>query len=339
MEPLRAVFLVVIVFSCGLTAETTKKVVDLQSRDYSALYNFGDSNSDTGGMAAAFFPMIAPCGETYIHRLAGRGFDGRLIIDVIAEHLALPLLSPYLDSVGTSFRHGANFATGGATIRRQNESWFQTGVSPFPLDIQVEHYPQFKARTAYFYNQVATIKVQNPEPGYLDDHGCKTSQNHMAVKFNKKLKHSIIQLRAELSEATITYVDMYRAKYDLIRNAKEQGTLLSNQCQFEIKIYTLIQEPLNVLITPLNFPFTGFENPFKICCGLHGIDFDVWCSKKATINGSEVYAGSCAKPSAIISWDGVHYSQAANNWIASRIVNGSLSDPPMPITQACRKKI
>nr|XP_027078644.1 GDSL esterase/lipase At5g14450-like [Coffea arabica] len=153
MEPLRAVFLVVIVFSCGLTAETTKKVVDLQSRDYSALYNFGDSNSDTGGMAAAFFPMIAPCGETYIHRLAGRGFDGRLIIDVIAEHLALPLLSPYLDSVGTSFRHGANFATGGATIRRQNESWFQTGVSPFPLDIQVEHYPQFKARTAYFYNQ------------------------------------------------------------------------------------------------------------------------------------------------------------------------------------------
>lgn len=70
-----------------------------------------------------------------------------------AEHLGLPLLSPYLDSVGTNFRHGANFATGGATIRRQNESWFQTGVSPFPLDIQVEHYTQFKARTAYFYSQ------------------------------------------------------------------------------------------------------------------------------------------------------------------------------------------
>lgn len=78
---------------------------------------------------------------------------------------------------------------------------------------------------------VATIKVQNPELGYLDDHGCVKSQNHMAVRFNKKLKHSIIQLRAELSEATITYVDMYRAKYDLIRNAKEQGTLLSNQGQ------------------------------------------------------------------------------------------------------------
>lgn len=32
-----------------------------------------------------FFPMIAPCGETYFHRLAGRGSDGCLIIDVIVD--------------------------------------------------------------------------------------------------------------------------------------------------------------------------------------------------------------------------------------------------------------
>lgn len=70
-----------------------------------------------------------------------------------ADHLGLPFLSPYLDSVGSNFQHGANFATGGATIRRLNESWFETGVSPFPLDIQVEHYTQFKERAAYFYNQ------------------------------------------------------------------------------------------------------------------------------------------------------------------------------------------
>ncbi|CDP02375.1 unnamed protein product [Coffea canephora] len=106
--------------------------------------------------------MIAPCGETYFHRFAGRGSDGCLIIDVI--HLGLLLLSPYLDSVGTSFRHGANFATGGATIRRQNESWFQTGVSPFPLDIPVEHYTQFKARTAYFYDQAKIASDVNRLP-------------------------------------------------------------------------------------------------------------------------------------------------------------------------------
>lgn len=69
-----------------------------------------------------------------------------------AEHLGLPYLSAYLDSIGTSFGQGANFATGGATIRRQNEPWFENNVSPFPLDIQVEHFDQFKTRTAYFYN-------------------------------------------------------------------------------------------------------------------------------------------------------------------------------------------
>ncbi|KAL3509354.1 hypothetical protein ACH5RR_028755 [Cinchona calisaya] len=98
------------------------------SCDFPAIYNFGDSNSDTGGIAAAFFPMAAPCGETSFHRPVGRASDGRLIIDFIADNLGLPFLSPYLDSVGTNFQHGANLATGGATIRRPNESWFQTGV-------------------------------------------------------------------------------------------------------------------------------------------------------------------------------------------------------------------
>ncbi|KAL3525798.1 hypothetical protein ACH5RR_014170 [Cinchona calisaya] len=356
MKLIRVVFLVVLFSSYGLIAETEKKVMDLQTCDYPALYNFGDSNSDTGGMAAAFFPMIAPCGDTYFHRPAGRGSDGRLIIDFIAEHLGLPLLSPYLDSVGTNFHHGANFATGGATIRRQNESWFRLVTAsdrnrlPRPQDfskalytfdigqndlaagfrtmsmkklratipdiinqfsIQIRDLYSKGARTFWIHNTgpigclpVATIKVQNPKPGYLDEHGCIRGQNHRAREFNKKLKHSVHHLRAELSEAAITYVDMYRGKYDLIRNAKEQG----------------------------------FEDPFKICCGFHGIGFDVWCGNKATVKDIEVYAGSCAKPSAVISWDGVHYSEAANSWIASQIVNGSLSDPPIPITRACHRK-
>lgn len=60
-------------------------------------------------------------------------------------------MSPYLDSIGSNYRHGANFATGGATIMRPNESWFENGVSPFNLEIQIAHYTQFKNRTAYFY--------------------------------------------------------------------------------------------------------------------------------------------------------------------------------------------
>ena len=63
----------------------------------------------------------------------------------------------------------------------------------------------------------------------------------------------------------------------------------------------------------------------------------VWCGTKALVNGSAVFGASCANPSQYVSWDGVHYSQAASQWFANHILNGSLSDPPIPITQACQK--
>ncbi|KAL8043782.1 hypothetical protein ABFX02_08G007300 [Erythranthe guttata] len=263
---------------------------------------------------------------------------------------------------------------------RPNESWFVNGVSPFNLEIQVEHYTQLKEKTFFFYkdkkkcnrkrmprpkdfskalyvidigqndvaagirklsielqkaalpqivNQfkvqlqnlynrgarnfwvhntgpigclpVATVKVQNPVPGYLDKHGCVKSQNDVALEFNKQLKDEIVNLRSQLSEAVIIYVDMYSAKYGLITDAKNQG----------------------------------FEDSFTICCGYHGIGYDVWCGNKGNVNGSEVTGGSCSNPSAVISWDGVHYTEAANRWIATRIVSGSFSDPPVPISRAC----
>lgn len=156
--------------------------------DFPAIYNFGDSNSDTGGISAAFYPAGQPSGETFFHQPVGRASDGRLIIDFIgilhfnlfsalqaciqngcfskfhrkfisllcfyaAESLRLPYLSAYLNSIGTSFRYGANFATGGSTIRRLNESFFANGVSPFSLDIQIAQFDQFKTRTSNLYNQ------------------------------------------------------------------------------------------------------------------------------------------------------------------------------------------
>ena len=51
--------------------------------DFPAIYNFGDSNSDTGGISAAFYSAGQPSGETFFHQPVGRASDGRLIIDFI----------------------------------------------------------------------------------------------------------------------------------------------------------------------------------------------------------------------------------------------------------------
>ncbi|XP_023521788.1 GDSL esterase/lipase At5g14450-like, partial [Cucurbita pepo subsp. pepo] len=139
-------------------------MADSRACDFPAIYNFGDSNSDTGGISAAFYPTILPCGETFFHKTAGRGCDGRLIIDFIAKHLELPYLSAYLNSIGANFRHGANFATGGSTIRNQNESVFENGVSPFSLDIQVVQFRQFKNRTIDRYREETNDFIRSTLP-------------------------------------------------------------------------------------------------------------------------------------------------------------------------------
>lgn len=47
---------------------------------FPAIYNFGDSNSDTGGGSAAYYAAGPPGGETFLHEPVGRASDGRLII-------------------------------------------------------------------------------------------------------------------------------------------------------------------------------------------------------------------------------------------------------------------
>jgi len=77
-------------------------------------------------------------------------------------------------------------------------------------------------------------------------------------------------------------------------------------------------------------------DPSGICCGYHENGYHVYCGNKATINGKEIVTSSCEDPSKYISWDGVHYTEAANQWIANRILDGSFSDPPLPIAQSCQ---
>lgn len=50
---------------------------------FEAIFNFGDSNSDTGGFYAAFPAESLPYGMTYFRKPVGRATDGRLMIDFL----------------------------------------------------------------------------------------------------------------------------------------------------------------------------------------------------------------------------------------------------------------
>uniref|UniRef100_A0A7N0VLY4 GDSL esterase/lipase n=1 Tax=Kalanchoe fedtschenkoi TaxID=63787 RepID=A0A7N0VLY4_KALFE len=143
-----------------------------------------------------------------------------------------------------------------------------------------------------------------PNPGALDAVGCIRSHNELVQAFNSQLKDRIILLRSQLRDAVLTYVDIYTAKYTLIKTASTHG----------------------------------FGDPLGFCCKYHeGSPRGCWETR--LVNGTDINPSSCSDPSKYISWDSAHYTDAASKWVSDRILSGSLSDPQVPISQACRRNI
>lgn len=69
------------------------------------------------------------------------------VCELTAEGLNLPHLSAFLDSIGSNFSYGANFATAGSTIRPQNTTMAQSGYSPISLDVQGVQFSDFHTRS------------------------------------------------------------------------------------------------------------------------------------------------------------------------------------------------
>uniref|UniRef100_A0A0D9UYA4 Esterase n=1 Tax=Leersia perrieri TaxID=77586 RepID=A0A0D9UYA4_9ORYZ len=135
------------------------------SQSYNAIYNFGDSITDTGNLCVGGCPSWLttgqpPYGDTFFGRPTGRCTNGRVIIDFLGkliliklyrkfqskpDHFGLPLLPPSKAS-GSDFTKGANMAIIGATT--MNFDFFQSlglGNSIWnngPLDTQIQWFQQ-----------------------------------------------------------------------------------------------------------------------------------------------------------------------------------------------------
>ncbi|CAI0418245.1 unnamed protein product [Linum tenue] len=368
-------FFLSIIIAGATTSGSSYSAASTPTCDFPAIFNFGDSNSDTGGLSAAFGQAGPPAGETFFHHPAGRYSDGRLVIDFIAQELGLPYLSAFLDAIGSNFTHGANFATAGSTIRPQNTTLHQSGFSPISLNVQGYQFHDFLNRSqlvrsrggvyekllpkptsfagalytfdigqndltaAYFLNMTtpqvvavipdvlsqfkAVVKAIHDQGGrhfwihntgpfgclayvlarvptaQFDEAGCGVPFNRVARIFNRGLKKTVGQLRKELPLAAVTYVDVYKVKYELIRHAK----------------------------------LHGFNESIRACCG-YGGEYNY----SREIGCGEIEAKSCKDPSRYVNWDGVHYTEAGNKWIFDQIVGGRFSDPPLPLRMACYRK-
>ncbi|KAK1566506.1 hypothetical protein Q3G72_000883 [Acer saccharum] len=96
---------------------------------------------------------------------------------------------------------------------------------------------------------------------------------------------------------------------------------------------TLRLHPPGPLLLPRESRERCFVDPMNFCCGSY-YGYHIDCGKRAVVNGT-AYGNPCDNPSMHISWDGIHYTEAANFWVANHILNGSFSDPPLSIHKAC----
>jgi len=323
------------------------------------IFNFGDSNSDTGGMAAVNgMNLNLPEGRTFFRRSTGRLSDGRLVIDFICESLQTPYLSPYLKALGADFRNGANFAIGGSTA--------SPGGSPFSLDVQLHQWLYFRDRSmemidlgqkppidrdgfrraiytidigqndlsAYMHlpfdqvlakipSVVAQIKytietlyahggrkfwihgtgalgclpqklaIPRDDDADLDARGCLETYNAAARRFNALLAAACAELRRRMVDAALVFVDVYAAKYDLVASHAAHG----------------------------------IARPLMACCGYGGPPYNYHHFKACMSAEMQL----CDVGARFASWDGVHFTEAANAIVAAKLLTGNHSTPRVTI--------
>uniref|UniRef100_A0A0D3G7E7 Esterase n=1 Tax=Oryza barthii TaxID=65489 RepID=A0A0D3G7E7_9ORYZ len=159
--------------------------------NYPAVFNFGDSNSDTGGRVAAGFESISPpYGSTFFGSPSGRFCDGRLIIDFLMDAMDMPFLNAYLDSVGApNLRAGVNFAQAGCSITPATA----TSVSPFSFGLQIKQFFAFKDKVTKLLSKGDTYRRYIPQSDYFSQ-GLYTfdiGQNDLAGEFYWKTEDQV----------------------------------------------------------------------------------------------------------------------------------------------------
>ncbi|KAL6873689.1 hypothetical protein ACP4OV_013771 [Aristida adscensionis] len=297
----------------------------------------------------------------------GRCSDGLLMIDFLAQDLGLPLLNPYLGKNKTFDHGVNFAVAGATAMDAADQpSALAASPPPFPassLKVQTRWFKDFlkssfhtdeeirkRLRTSlvlvgeiggndYNYAFFAQKTIDDAEklipgvvqtiidaakevldmgakkviipgnfpigcvPGYLamnaavaapsdyDSLGCIRKLNHFADKHNDRLRRAVADLRPAYPDAAIAYADYFNSLLDLLRNASS----------------------------------LGFDagSTRKACCGAGGGEYNFDMARMCGAVGTT----SCAEPSAYVSWDGIHMTQAAYRVMSRLIYHGKYLEP------------
>ncbi|KAL8495021.1 hypothetical protein ACS0TY_019247 [Phlomoides rotata] len=338
--------------------------------EFKAVFNFGDSNSDTGGYYAAFPALHPPYGITYFKQPAGRASDGRLIIDFLAQSMGIPFLSPYLKSIGSDFSYGANFATVSSTVVKSNA----VQISPFYLGVQLNHLKQFK-------QMVDDLVLPMPQPDvfgksiytfYIGQNDFTTTLQSCSINNTTVLLDVVSRISSTIKEIyglggrtflvfNLAPLGCYPALLVKSRNASDidtSGCLIPcnnavdaynsmlkaglEQARQELPEGDLIHVDIHAILRGIfdNPTSYGIEFATRACCGYGNGPYNykpgvVSCGNSNVVGGKNVTASVCCDPDKYVNWDGIHLTDAANRIVTAAILGGSYFDPPFLMSNFC----
>ncbi|MBA0776862.1 hypothetical protein Gotri_011804 [Gossypium trilobum] len=297
-----------------------------------------------------------PNGRTFFHHPSGRRCDGRLVIDFLAEALGIPFLQPsYTTKVGRlqKFQKGMNFAVAGATAL--NSSFLQeNGIHNRSTNISLgDELNSFKHLLPSLCSSSADCKkllrnsliVMGVIGGNDYNHAFREKNNEAARKFVPLVVHTIASAIHELIElGAVTflvpgnfpigcspdlltnYQGSNKDKYDPLTGCL---TWLNQFSQHHNELLRTELEKLRNRHPDINIAYAdyyniamrfyhspkqfGFKETLKACCGIGGL-YNYNSSRSC---GYPPLKSSCNDPSSYISWDGIHYTEAANKWLAN----------------------
>ncbi|XVF04788.1 hypothetical protein REPUB_Repub05bG0115500 [Reevesia pubescens] len=340
-----------------LLSSSCYAAVTLKTCQFDAIYQLGDSISDTGNLIREdpLSPFARlPYGQTFFKNATGRCSIGLLMIDFFAHSAGIPFLNPYLNSEALSRDRGVNFAVAGSTalpvgilakdkiiapvtnssLSRQLD-WMSTYFNGICEDCFNKlknalfmvgeiggndyNYALFQGKTLEEVTSMVPKVIQAIKdaatrvigygatrvvipgnfpigclPIYLtgfeannsnayDKFHCLKSLNNLSMHHNKLLKQAIKELRKDHPNVKIVYGDYYNAFLQLLRKVKILG--------FDI------------------------GSTQKACCG-NGGDYNFSLSRMCGAPGVAV----CSNPDEYVSWDGVHLTQRAYQFMAKWLI-------------------
>ncbi|KAG6521555.1 GDSL esterase/lipase At1g28600-like [Zingiber officinale] len=334
-----------------------------QSGRYNALFNFGDSLSDTGNVVIAGLPY----GMTYFGKATGRCSDGRLIIDFIAEGIGLPHLPPNTVA-NASFDQGANFAFIAATtlpfafFHERNLSkglWVNASIHEqidrfqnllpsicgSPQDCKdflsgsllvVGEFGGNDYSTGLFASRtIAEVSTFAPSVAAAIGEGIERLIGLGAVDLIVPALLPVGCFPLYLTLYNTSDSDDYGPRTGCMRrhNALSwyHNKLLRRQLDHlrlkypavSIRYADLYSQVFDFAVNPLKYGFR--DGALRTCCGAPGSGrYNFNMRAKCDQNGSSV----CPDPTTHVSWDGIHMTETAHRIIAAGWLHGPYLDPP-----------